>query len=146
MGRVPMKITTALVLISVLVAGSVSSAGCAVMCSAVHPLKVGDEHQPQSAAPVHVHDHAACDHENGISHSETSDIAARHGVSCNPDCKTWLKLSARQTVPTVAFKNGGLRLPKSTSFEPSGVAASPAASASFSSVPPAKRGTAVLRV
>lgn len=140
---VPMKITTALGLASALVVGSVSSAGCALMCTAAHPVQAHNEGWPQSAA---AHDHAACDHEHGISNSKTSNIAVHHGVSCNPDCQSWVRLSARRTVPTAAFKNGGLRLPKSATFEQSATAASPPAGDSLCSTPPAKRCSSILRV
>ena len=140
-----MKIATALVLISVLVAGSISSADCAVMCTAVHPVRVRNEQRPQSASTAQRHDHAAWHHEHGISQSKTN-VAAGHGVSCNPDCKTWLKLSARRNVRKVTFKNSELGLPKSTTFEQSIMAASARAGTSFSSAPPAKHSSSVLRV
>lgn len=143
MGRAPMKIPTALVLASVLVAGSVSSAGCALMCTVAHPVQAHNEGWPQSAD---AHDHAACDHEHGISNSKTSNIAAHHGVSCNPDCQSWLKLSARQAAARAGFNNGGLWLPKSTTFEQSATAASPPAGDSLCSTPLAKRCSSILRV
>lgn len=145
--QAPMKITTALVLVNALLAVTLSSAGCVIICTTGHPVQARDQHRPQAAlATSDAHDHAACHHEQVISGPKGSVVAANYQVSCNPDCTTWLKLSSRQNVPKAAFKDGGLGFPESATFEQSVIAASPPASASFSSAPPAKHSSFVLRV
>ena len=147
MRQAPMKITTALVLVNALLAVTLSSAGCVIICTTGHPVQARDQHRTQPAlATSDAHDHAACHHEHGISHPKTSDVAAHHRLSCNPDCNSWMKLSARQAVPKAGVKSGGFALPKSTTFEQSVMAASARVDTSFSSAPPAKHSSSVLRV